>query len=92
MILLAHDTLALGMKLAGVEKSYTVTTKEELENILSSVPRDEFIIATRSIAELSSQIEDFPNTVVFPDSFEDLSKIDDLRKLTRSAIGSDIEL
>lgn len=92
MILLAHDTLALGMKLAGVEKSYTITTKEELETVLASVPRDEFIIATKSIAELSAQLEDFLNTVVFPDSFDDLSKIDDLRKLTRAAIGSDLEL
>ena len=38
------------------------------------------------------ELEEYVNIIVFPDTLQDFSKVDDLKKITRMAIGSEVEI
>ncbi len=97
MIVLASEEFATGLRLAGVKKSYSITDKARVESIIHELTMNEsghkeFIIATKKVVELYPILARFQNLIVFPDTLQDFSKIDDLKKITRSAIGSDIDI
>ena len=92
MIVLANEEFATGLRLAGVKNSHIVTHKEHAEKILAELDPSEFIIATEKVTELIPKIKDYPNLIVFPDTLEDFSKVDDLKKITKMAIGSEVEI
>jgi len=92
MIVLANDSLAIGMRLAGVNNSYPITHRDQALAILKDVPKNEFIIATQNIMEMVPELEDYVNVVTFPDKLQDFSNIDDLQSITKTAIGSEVEL
>lgn len=92
MIVLANEEFATGLRLAGVKKSYTVTDKAQVEEILKEIQPKEFIIATQKVLDLVPKLEEYPNIIVFPDTLYDFSKIDDLKKIIRTAIGAEVEI
>ncbi len=92
MIVLANEEFATGLRLAGVKNSHIIIDKKQVEDILKNIPTHEFIIATQKVVELMPKLEDYPNIIVFPDTLQDFSKIDDLKKITRIAIGSEVEI
>ena len=92
MIVLANEEFATGLRLAGVKNSHYIKNKEQAEEILKDMKKGEFIIATQSIVELVPKLEDYPNIIVFPDTIHDFSKVDDLKKITKIAIGSEVEI
>lgn len=92
MIVLANEEFATGLRLAGVKKSYTVTDKAQVEEILKEIQPKEFIIATQKVIDLVPKLEEYPNIIVFPDTLYDFSKIDDLKKIIRTAIGAEVEI
>ena len=92
MIVLANEEFATGLRLAGVKNSYYVKNKEEGKELLKETKKDEFIIATQSIIDIMPELEEYVNIIVFPDTLQDFSKVDDLKKITRMAIGSEVEI
>jgi vacuolar-type H+-ATPase subunit F/Vma7 len=92
MIVLATEELATGLKLAGVKESYHITGKQQAEEIIKTISQKEFIIATQKIIELAPILEEYPNLITFPDTIHDFSNIDDLRKIVKKAIGSEVDI
>ena len=92
MIVLANEEFATGLRLAGVKTSYHISERKEAEEILKDVDKSIFIIATKGVVDMVPKLEDFPNLIVFPDTLEDFSKVDDLKEITKSAIGSEVEI
>ena len=91
MIVLGNSEFAVGMKFAGVVKSFTIKNKEEGLEILRKTSQDEFIITNVSVMEMLPELEDFENVVSVPDSAADFGNIDDLQKLIKSVIGIELE-
>ena len=91
MIVLGNSEFAVGMKFAGVVKSFTIKNKEEGLEILRKTNLDEFIITNVSVMEMLPELEDFENVVSVPDSAADFGNIDDLQKLIKSVIGIELE-
>jgi vacuolar-type H+-ATPase subunit F/Vma7 len=96
MIVFANEEFATGLRLAGVKNSYSISTKAQLESIMKELNLEsnlnEFIIATQKVFDNNPVLARFQNIIVFPDTLSDFSKIDDLKKITRAAIGSDIDI
>jgi vacuolar-type H+-ATPase subunit F/Vma7 len=92
MIVLANEEFATGLRLAGVKKSYHVTDKEQAKEILSNAEKHELIIITQKILSIYPEIEEFPKLVTFPEELQDFSKIDDLKKITKIAIGAEVSI
>jgi vacuolar-type H+-ATPase subunit F/Vma7 len=92
MIVLANEEFSTGLRLAGVKKSHYIKSREQGESILKEIGKKEFIIATEKVLELLPELEDYSNLVVFPETIDDFSKIDDLKRITKKAIGSEVEI
>lgn len=92
MIVLANEEFATGLRLAGVKNSHCIRDKLHIEEILKDVEREEFIIATQGVIGIMPELEDYPNIIIFPDTIQDFSKVDDLKKITKIAIGSEVEI
>ena len=92
MIVLANEEFATGLRLAGVKESYAVRDKEHALSLLKGISQNEFIIATEKILQLAPKLNEYPNLIVFPETIKDFSKIDDLKKIIRTAIGSEVEI
>jgi vacuolar-type H+-ATPase subunit F/Vma7 len=92
MIVLATEEFAMGLRLAGVKDSYTVTSALQVKEILKDVPQNKFIIATQSIVTMAPFLEEYQNLITFPDTSHDFSNIDDLKTITRIAIGSEVDI
>ena len=92
MIVLANEEFATGLRLAGVKSSFHITDRKQAEDILKDVEKGTFIIATQNVVRMVPKLEDFPNLIVFPDTLEDFSKVDDLKEITKNAIGSEVEI
>jgi len=92
MIVLANEEFATGLRLAGVKRSYHITDRKQAEEILKDVELGMFIIATKNVVDMVPKLEDYPNLIVFPDTLEDFSKVDDLKEITKNAIGSEVEI
>ncbi|MHA1910356.1 MAG: hypothetical protein ACTSYA_01560 [Candidatus Kariarchaeaceae archaeon] len=92
MIVLANEEFATGLRLAGVKDSHNITEKSQAEEILKDIEKNTFIIATKNVVEMVSKLEEFTNLIVFPDTLEDFSKVDDLKEIIKSAIGSEVEI
>ncbi|MHA1911350.1 MAG: hypothetical protein ACTSYA_06615 [Candidatus Kariarchaeaceae archaeon] len=92
MIVLANEEFATGLRLAGVKASYHITERKQAEDVLKDVELNAFIIATKNVVALVPKLEDYPNLIVFPDTLEDFSKIDDLKEIIKNAIGSEVEI
>ncbi|MFT4343129.1 MAG: V-type ATP synthase subunit F [Candidatus Woesearchaeota archaeon] len=92
LIVISHEEFALGMRLAGVRESYAVNNKEEALKAYQTITPDAFVIVTEGITELIPELKELANVVIFPDKVGDFSNISDLKRITRIAIGSEIEL
>ena len=92
MIVLANEEFATGLRLAGVKDSHIVHSKEEGEKILEKIPKNEFIIATQKVIDMLPKLSEYPNITIFPDTISDFSKVDDLKNITKTAIGSEVVL
>jgi vacuolar-type H+-ATPase subunit F/Vma7 len=92
MIVIANEEFATGLRLAGVKNSHIIRTKQQAEDILKDTAKDEFIIATQKVTEMSSKFGEYPNVIIFPDTLKDFSKIDDLKTTIKTAIGSEVEI
>jgi len=92
MIVLANEELATGLRLAGVKNSHIIMERTQIEELLKGIKKDEFIIATEKVIGFYPKLEEYPNIIIFPDKLKDFSKIDDLKKTIKSAIGSEVEI
>jgi vacuolar-type H+-ATPase subunit F/Vma7 len=92
MIVIANEEFATGLRLAGVKDSYPARSKEQIAGLLSSIPKNKFIIATKKAIDLYPKLSEYPNIIVFPDTLKDFSKIEDLNEITRTAIGAEVQL
>lgn len=92
MIVLANEEFATGLRLAGIKKSYHITSRKQADDILKLVNKKELIIATQKVTEIIPELNEFPNIITFPDTVKDFSNIDDLKRITKIAIGSEVEI
>jgi len=92
MIVMANQDFSLAMKFLGVEKSFTVKSREEALARLKGTSKEEIIFANVSVIELAPELHEYPNLVSIPDNASDFKKIDDLKHIIKSAIGIDIEV
>ncbi len=93
MIVLANEEFAMGLRLAGVKDSYSITSAEQVKEIIKEISKQEFIIATQMVIDMVPELEEeYQNVVVFPDTLEDFSKIDDLKNITKIAIGTEVDI
>ncbi|MCK5282148.1 MAG: hypothetical protein KAK00_01960 [Nanoarchaeota archaeon] len=92
MIVLANEEFATGLRLAGVKNSHYIADKKQGQEILKNVNKKELIIATQNVREIMPELEEYDNLIVFPDTIHDFSNIDDLKKITKIAIGSEVDI
>jgi vacuolar-type H+-ATPase subunit F/Vma7 len=92
MIVLGNPEFALGMKFAGVNKSYAVKSREEGIELLKEITKEDFIIANQSIVEMIFELKEMQNVVVVPDHAKDFGKIDDLKDIIKSVVGIELEV
>jgi vacuolar-type H+-ATPase subunit F/Vma7 len=92
MIVLANDEFALGLKIAGIKKSYSISSKEKAMEILKQTDKNEFIIITESVSKLIPEIEEYPNHIIFPDTVENFQDTKDLKEIIKKALGSELQI
>jgi len=92
MIVLGNPEFAMGMKLAGIKKSYIIRKREEALELLRKTNRKEFILANVSIIELVPELAEFKNVVSIPDDAKEFSTTDDLINIIKSAVGIELNI
>ncbi len=91
MIVIGNKKFTLGMKLAGIKKSYFLEDRKKILEIVKNNPQ-ELIVTNISIAEKVPELREFKNVVIMPDDAKNFSNIDDLKELIKSVVGIEIEV
>ena len=90
MIVLGNSEFALGMKFAGVEKSYAINDKEQGKMILETLDKEEIMIVNVSVMNLFPELKEYANIVSIPDEPSEMNNIEDLHHIIRDAVGLDV--
>ncbi len=92
MIVFGIKRFALGLRFAGIAKSYAVSSQGQVTELLKDVAADELIIANQSIVEMAPVLQNYKNLIVIPDSPEELSGMQDLKQIIKSVAGVELEV
>ena len=90
MIVLGNREFALGMRLAGIRQSHVVEDGTKAEELFSSIPKKEVVVANASVVGIMPELSELENLIVIPDEAEQFGSVEDLKKVVKSAIGFEI--
>ncbi|RLG70273.1 MAG: hypothetical protein DRO04_02110 [Candidatus Iainarchaeum archaeon] len=91
LIVIGNRKFAIGMKLAGIKRSFFMEDRKKILEIVKNNPK-ELIVTNVSIAEKVPELKEFKNVVIMPDDAKSFGSIDDLKELIKSVVGIEIEV
>jgi vacuolar-type H+-ATPase subunit F/Vma7 len=92
LIVIGKPEFSVGMKLAGVKKSFVVSSRQEVRKIMASIPEKEIVVVNDSVLEMEPRLEELENLVTIPDDPSRMGSLQDLKKTVKSAIGFEIKV
>jgi len=91
LIVIGNRKFEIGMKLAGIKRSFFMEDRKKILEIVKNNPK-ELIVTNVSIAEKVPELKEFKNVVIMPDDAKSFGSIDDLKELIKSVVGIEIEV
>lgn len=92
MIVMGNREFSLGMKFAGIEKSYCVQKRDDGLKILAEIGSEEHILVNESVKKILPELGKYRNAIILPDSPEGFAGMSDLKELVKNVIGFEVEV
>ncbi|MAG07905.1 hypothetical protein CMO89_00360 [Candidatus Woesearchaeota archaeon] len=92
MIVLGNPDFAAAMRLVGVEDSFVVRSREDVDKVIGKIGKDEFILVNPSVLELYPDLNEFRNLVSIPDDPDELKTTQDLNDIIKNAVGIELNI